>query len=105
MGRGSPTARPERGSGLQGAAGPLPGYSLHGKPVPHLGEPLDSWYLWTCGNLGFIRARLVGFKGIHGMNRERGQSMAAPFASVPISLLSRIWKFCCSRVEIPRASA
>lgn len=105
MGRGSPTARPERGSGLQGTAGPLPGYSLHGKPIHLLGEALDLWHLWACGNLGFIGARLVGFQGIHGMNGERGQSMAASFPSIPVSLLSRIWKSCCSRVEIPRASA
>lgn len=63
------------------------------KAIPHFG---DSWHLWTCNNLGFIGARRVRFQGIHGMNSGRCQLL-----SLPISLLSRVWKFCCSKVEIP----
>lgn len=38
------------------------------------------------------------------MNRGRCQNSAAPFPSLPIPLLPRIWKFCSSTVEIPSAS-
>lgn len=71
---------PQRG--VRAPVGFLPGYSLQGKPIPHFGDPLDVWHLWTCSNLGFIRAGQVEFQGIYGMNRGRCQSSSFPFPSL-----------------------